>query len=390
MRVVEPIAIVGIGCRLPGGVRNPEHLWRLLADGTDAITEVPKDRWDLRSTYHSDPSKPGRMNTRWGGFLNHIDRFDAQFFGISPREAALMDPQQRLLLEVSYEAVEDAGLTVASLFGKPAGVYVGISSFDYGALQLDANDRAGIDAYTTVGGMLCIAANRISYFFNLVGPSLAVDSACSSSLVAVDLACRSIWGGQNELAFAAGVNAMVRPEATIGASKALMLSPDGRCKSFDAGANGFVRAEGVAVIILKPLSRALADRDAIYAVVRATAVNQDGRTAGLTVPNPISQQANMIDGLRLADIPADTVQYIEAHGTGTPVGDPIEAIAIGTVYGKARKPQDRCLVGSSQKQCRPSRSGCRSCWFDQSGALFTASPNTRKSAFQRPKSANCL
>lgn len=215
MRTVEPIAIVGIGCRLPGGVRTPEQLWRLLADSTDAITEVPDSRWHLRSTYHPDRSKPGRMNSRWGGFLDRIDRFDAQFFGISPREAALLDPQQRILLEVAFEAVEDAGLTLASLAGKRAGVYVGISTFDYATLQLDAHERSTIDAYTTLGGMLCMAANRISYFFNLIGSSLALDSACSSSLVAVDLACRSIWDGQSELAFAAGVNAMLRPEGTL-------------------------------------------------------------------------------------------------------------------------------------------------------------------------------
>ena len=346
MRTVEPIAIVGIGCRLPGGVRTPEQLWRLLADSTDAITEVPDSRWHLRSTYHPDRSKPGRMNSRWGGFLDRIDRFDAQFFGISPREAALLDPQQRILLEVAFEAVEDAGLTLASLAGKRAGVYVGISTFDYATLQLDAHERSTIDAYTTLGGMLCMAANRISYFFNLIGSSLALDSACSSSLVAVDLACRSIWDGQSELAFAAGVNAMLRPEGNIGESKASMLSPEGRCKSFGGGANGFVRGEGAAVVILKPFVRAVADRDHIYALVRATTVNQDGRTEGLTVPNPASQEANMVAALRLANIAPETIQYIEAHGTGTAVGDPIEAAAVGKVYGRARKAHERCLIGS--------------------------------------------
>jgi acyl transferase domain-containing protein len=213
MSTVEPIAIVGIGCRLPGGVRSPDDLWDLLAGSVDAITEVPKDRWHLPAVYHPDPSKSGRMNTRCGGFLDNIDRFDEQFFGISPREATPADPQQRLLLEVAYEAAEDAGLTLAALAGTRAGVYVGISSFDYSFLQ---NDRAIIDAYTNLGSALCIAANRISYFFNLLGPSLAVDTACSSSLVAVDLACQSIWNGNIELAFAAGVNVILRPEASIG------------------------------------------------------------------------------------------------------------------------------------------------------------------------------
>src|SRR5262249_23730716 len=192
----------------------------------------------------------------------------------------------------------------------------------------------------------CVAANRISYFFNLIGPSLAVDTACSSSLVAAHLGCRSIWNGECELAFVAGVNLMLRPEPTIAASKASMLSPDGRCKSFDSRANGFVRSEGVAVVILKPLARALADRDRIYALIRATAVNQDGRTEGITVPNRASQEANLRDALRLADIAPESVQYVEAHGPGTPVGDPIEAAAIGGIYGKARKPEDRCVIGS--------------------------------------------
>jgi acyl transferase domain-containing protein len=344
MQTVEPIAIVGIGVRVPGGVRNPGDLWDLLANSVDAITEVPKDRWHLPAVYHPDPSKPGRMNTRCGGFLDHVDRFDAQFFGISPREAAAADPQQRLLLEVSYEAVEDAGLTLACLAGKRAGVYVGISGFEYSSLQI--NERVTLDAYTNLGSALCVAANRISYFFNLIGPSLAVDTACSSSLIAVDLACRSIWSGDIELAFAAGVNVILRPEASIGFCKASMLAPDGRCKSFDARANGYARGEGVGVVILKPLARALKDRDQIYAVVRATAVNQDGRTEGISVPSRISQEANLREPLRRANIAPESVQYVEAHGTGTPVGDPIEAAALGAVYGRAQKPGDRCVIGS--------------------------------------------
>ena len=343
---VEPIAIIGIGCRLPGGVRNTEDLWKLLVDGVDAVVEVPEDRWHLPSLYHPDPAKPGRMITRRGGFLDQIDKFDAEFFGINPREAARADPQQRLLLEVAYQAVEDAGLTLPALSGRRVGVYIGISTWDYSFLQVKSEERASIDAYTNVGTALCIAANRISYFFNLVGPSLAVDTACSSSLVATHLACRSIWNGENELAFVGGVNVLVQPEVTIGFSKASMLSPDGRCKSFDSRANGYVRGEGAGVVILKPLARALADGDPIYAVIRATAVNQDGRTAGISLPNQASQEANIVDALRLADIRPETVQYVEAHGTGTPVGDPIEAAALGMVYGKARKSGDHCVIGS--------------------------------------------
>src|SRR5919108_84539 len=346
MSGIEPIAIIGIGCRLPGGVRSPDDLWTLLAGGVNGVVEVPDDRWNLTATYHPDSSRPGRANTRWGGFLDEIDRFDAQFFGISPREAEPADPQQRLLLEVAYHVVEDAGLTLAALANRRASVYVGICSWDYSILQLMPEARAGIDAYTNLGSSLCIAANRISYFFNLVGPSLAVDTACSSSLVATHLGCRSIWNGETELAFVGGVNLMLRPELTIGFSKASMLSPDGRCRSFDSRANGYVRSEGAAIVILKPLSRALADRDRIYALIRATAVNQDGRTAGISVPNQAAQQANIMEALRLADLAPNSVQYVEAHGTGTPVGDPIEAAALGAVYGKARQPEERCLIGS--------------------------------------------
>jgi acyl transferase domain-containing protein/short-subunit dehydrogenase/acyl carrier protein len=344
MQTIEPIAIVGIGVRLPGAVKSPQDLWELLVNGVDAITEVPEDRWHLSAMYHPDLSKPGRINTRFGAFLEHIDRFDAPFFGISPREAAAIDPQQRLLLEVSYQAVEDAGLTLAFLSGRNAGVYVGISSFDYAHIQL--NERAGIDAYTNLGNSLSIAANRLSYFFNLAGPSLAIDTACSSSLVALDLACRSIWKGDIEFAFVAGVNVILRPETSIGFSKASMLAPDGRCKSFDAHANGYVRGEGAAVVILKPLARALAERDHIYSVIRGTAVNQDGRTKGISVPNQGAQEANLRSTLQLARIAPESVQYVEAHGTGTPVGDPIEAAALGAVYGKARPSGDRCVIGS--------------------------------------------
>jgi amino acid adenylation domain-containing protein/thioester reductase-like protein len=346
MSAVEPIAIIGIGCRLPGGVRSPDDLWKLMINGVDAITEVPPTRWHLPAMYHPDPSRPGRMYSRWGGFLDHIDQFDAQFFGITPREAAPADPQQRLLLEVAYEAVEDAGLTMPALAGRPVGVFVGISSYDYGAMQLNPTDRGTIGPYTNLGSALCIAANRISYFFNLIGPSLAVDTACSSSLVATHLACQSIWTGESELAFAAGVNAILRAEGTIGGAKASMLAPDGRCKSFDARANGYVRSEGAAVVILKPLARAMANCDHIYSVIRATAVNQDGRTDGISVPNRASQEANLRTALRLADIAPASVQYVEAHGTGTPVGDPIEAAALGAVYGQARKRDERCVIGS--------------------------------------------
>jgi acyl transferase domain-containing protein/NADPH:quinone reductase-like Zn-dependent oxidoreductase/SAM-dependent methyltransferase/acyl carrier protein len=346
MKSREPLAIVGIGCRFPGDVQSPDQLWKLLAEGVDAITEVPANRWDIASFYHPDPTKPGRAYARWGGFLEDVDQFDARFFGISPREAAKADPQQRLLLEVAYEALEDAGIPQERIAGSTGGVFVGISSYDYGGMQYRENERSGIDAYTNVGAALCIAANRISYLFDLRGPSLAVDTACSSSLVAAHLACQSIWDGKCELAFVAGVNLILRPEVTIGFSKASMLAPDGRCKSFDARANGYVRAEGCGVVIVKPLLRALDERDSIYAVIRATAVNQDGRTAGICVPNEVAQEAMLREALCEAGIYPEGIQYVEAHGTGTSVGDPIEARALGNVLGKQRATGSYCLIGS--------------------------------------------
>ena len=325
MSSVEPIAIIGIGCRTPGGAKNPDDLWNLLAGGVDAIGEIPADRWNSSAMYHPDASRPGRMIARQGGFMDRVDQFDAQFFGITPREAAAADPQQRLLLEVAYEAVEDAGLSLASLAGTRAGVHVGLCAYDYGALQLISIERANIDAYTNLGLAMSIVANRVSYFFNLLGPSLVVDTACSSSLVAAHLGCQCIWNGESDLEFVAGVNVILRPELGIGFSKASMLAPDGRCKAFDSRADGFVRSEGVMVAILKPLAKALDDGDRIYAVIRSTSVNQDGRTNGITVPSADAQEANIVEALRFADIAADSVQYVEAHGTGTPVGDPIEA-----------------------------------------------------------------
>ena len=346
MLTIEPVAIIGIGCRFPGGVKSADDLWELLREGRDAIIDIPSDRWHVPAVYHPDPAKPGRMIARQGGFIDQIDHFDSEFFGISPREAARADPQQRLMLQVAYQAVEDAGLTMNSLAGRRAGVYVGISTWDYSFLQSKSEERSSIDAYGNVGTALCISANRISYFFNLVGPSLAVDTACSSSLVATHLACRGLWNGETELAFVGGVNLLVQPDVTIGFSKASMLSPDSRCKSFDSRANGYVRSEGAGIIILKPLKRALVDGDKIYAVIRATAVNQDGRTPGISVPSQASQESNIVDALRLAEISPETIQYVEAHGTGTPVGDPIEAAAIGATYGRSRDRAERCVVGS--------------------------------------------
>ncbi|WP_414587921.1 SDR family NAD(P)-dependent oxidoreductase [Scytonema sp. PCC 10023] len=340
----EPIAIIGIGCRFPGGANSPETFWKLLQEGVDAITQVPADRWNVDTFYDLDTAKPGKIRTRWGGFIEKIDEFDAQFFGISPREASRMDPQQRLLLEVATEALEDGGQVPEGLAGSNTGVFIGICGSDYNDIQL--SDRNSIDAYTNLGGVNCITANRISYVFNFTGPSMAVDTACSSALVAVHLACRSIWNGDCNQALAGGVNALLKPEASIGFSKASMLSPDGRCFSFDARANGYVRAEGAGIVVLKPLSRAIADKDPIYAVIRGTAVNQDGHTNGITVPSDKAQAAALRSACHSAGVEPEQIQYVEAHGTGTSVGDPIEANALGATVGSNRPPGDYCIIGS--------------------------------------------
>ena len=338
----EPIAIVGMGCRFPGA-EGPRAFWRLLRGGVDAVEEVPGDRWDVDAFYDPEP-KPGRMTTRRGGFVRGVDRFDAAFFGIAPREAARMDPQQRLLLEVAWEALEDAGIDVSGLAGTAAGVFVGISTSDYGQLQF--TDPALGDAYAGTGGALSIAANRLSYVLDLRGPSLAVDTACSSSLVALHLACASLRAGECELALAGGANLLLSPNVTVNFSQAGFMAPDGRCKAFDAAADGYVRGEGAGVVVLKPLSRALADGDRVHALVLATAVNQDGRSNGLTAPNGGAQEAVLREAYRRAGVAPAAVQYVEAHGTGTALGDPIEARALGAVVGAGRDGGPPCRIGS--------------------------------------------
>jgi 3-oxoacyl-(acyl-carrier-protein) synthase/acyl carrier protein len=339
----EPIAIIGMGCRFPGA-SDPTAFWRLLRNGEDAIREVPPDRFDQHAFYDPDPAAPGKMNTRWGGFLDEVDQFDPHFFGISPREAARMDPQQRLLLEVTWEALQDAGQVPERLAGSPTGVFIGIATNDYGRLQWNDLDR--IDAYAGTGNALSIAANRISYLLDFRGPSLAIDTACSSSLVAVHLACCSLRNGESTLALAGGVNLILSPAIAINFTKAGAMAPDGRCKAFDARANGYVRSEGAGVVVLKPLSRALADGDPIHAVIRGSAVNQDGRSNGLMAPNPLAQEAVLREAYRQAAVSPGKIHYIEAHGTGTLLGDPIEARALGAVLGVERPPGQPCALGS--------------------------------------------
>ena len=340
------VAIVGIGCRFPGGVDSPVTYWRLLADGVDAVGEPPADRLDLDELYDPDPGATGKLYTRAGGYLEQVDGFDAGFFGLAPREVRRMDPQQRLLLEVVWEAFEHGGQVPASLAGSRSGVFVGISAHDYVDIQVLPEHRHRIDSHVNAGSALCIAANRISYLFDLRGPSFAVDTACSSSLTAVHLACRSLATGESELAVAAGVGILLAPEVTIGFCKASMLSPDGRCRAFDAAANGYVRSEGAGAVVLKPLERALADGDPITAVIRGSAVNQDGRTTGLSLPNAAAQEAMLREALDDAGLSRDDVGYVEAHGTGTPAGDPLEAQAIGAALGRPAGEGPPLLIGS--------------------------------------------
>jgi acyl transferase domain-containing protein len=341
----EPIAIVGMGCRFPGGADTPEAFWKLLHDGKDAITEVPQDRWNLETYYSSTPDTPGKICNRYGGFVPHLQEFDAQFFRIAPREALSLDPQQRLLLEVSWEALENAGLAPEGLMGTQTGVFVGICSIDYWH-RLLARKPTEIDAYLTTGNTHSLASGRLSYIFGLNGPSLSIDTACSSSLVAVHLACKSLRDRECDLALAGGVNRILSPETSINFSKAKMLSPEGRCKTFDASANGFVRAEGCGVIVLKRLSDAVDSKDNILAVIYGSAINQDGRTSGLTVPNGPSQQAVIRQALSNSSLEANQVSYIETHGTGTALGDPIEVGAIAEVFAKERSLDEPLIIGS--------------------------------------------
>ena len=339
----EPVAVVGMGCRFPGGADHPESFWKLLRAGTDAITEVPADRWNWRDYYDPDPAAPGKMTTRWGGFIGQVDSFDAAFFGISPREALHLDPQQRLFLEVAYEALDDAGLARERLGGSRTGVFVASYHNDYGQAQYAA--PAVIDAYTSTGTAHSVLANRLSYLLDLRGPSVSIDTACSSSLVAVHLGCESLRAGESNVAVVGGVSLMLTPEMTVALSKWGFLTEDGRCKTFDARANGFVRGEGCGVIVLKRLSDALADDDTVLALVRGSAVNQDGRSNALTAPNGLAQQAVVREALARAGAAPDDISYIEAHGTGTALGDPIEVEALAEVF--APRPADRrCVIGS--------------------------------------------
>ncbi|MBD2385059.1 type I polyketide synthase [Cylindrospermum sp. FACHB-282] len=342
----EPIAIVGMGFRFPGGVKDPETFWQLLHNGVDAITEIPADRWDVEHYYDPDPDAPGKIYTRHGGFLDQVDQFDPEFFGIAPLEAMDMDPQQRLLLEVTWEALENAGLAPERLKGTQTGLFVGISSDDYAQLSVTFDDLNRLDAYRGLGNARSIAVGRLAYILDLQGLTMQLDSSCSSSLLGIHVACQSLRSGECNLALAGGVNLMLSPINTILGCKLRALSTDGRCKTFDAAADGYVRGEGCGMVVLKRLSDAIADGDNILALIRGSAANHDGKSNGLTAPNGSAQEAVIKQALANARVKPEQIQYVEAHGTGTPLGDPIEVLALGKVLGQGRSEQEPLIIGS--------------------------------------------
>jgi acyl transferase domain-containing protein/NADPH:quinone reductase-like Zn-dependent oxidoreductase/NADP-dependent 3-hydroxy acid dehydrogenase YdfG len=345
-RAHEPIAVIGIGCRLPGGVVDPASYWQLLLQGVDATCEVPPGRWDVDRYYDPNPDAPGKTYVRRGGYLERVDTFDPQFFGISPREAAVMDPQQRLLLEVAWEALEHAGEPPRSLEGSRTGVFVAVATNDYWNLQVRQNELTCVGLYHGSGIANSVASGRSSYVFGLVGPAVTVDTACSSSLVAVHLACKSVLNDECRMAIAGGVNVILAPENRIIFAKSKLLARDGRCRTFDAEADGFAEAEGCALIVLKRLSDAIADGNRVLAVIRGSAMNQDGPSSGLTAPNGPSQESVVRSALAAGGVKPFEVGYVEGHGTGTTLGDPIEVQALAAALGPGRDRENPLWIGS--------------------------------------------
>ncbi|MEM7344954.1 MAG: beta-ketoacyl synthase N-terminal-like domain-containing protein, partial [Chloroflexota bacterium] len=341
--VNEPIAIIGMGCRLPGGVQTPDEFWQLLVNGVETVTDIPTDRWDVSAYYDPTPDTPGKMYTRQGAFLKQVDQFDPQFFGISPREAVGMDPQQRLLLEVSWEALEQAGQAPERLQRTPTGVFIGLGSDDYAHLNLNQTEP---DPYSSLGNNRGVAAGRIAYVLGLQGPAMQVDTTCSSSLLAIHLAAESLKSGQCNLALAGGVSLMLSPETTVGLCSLKALAPDGRSKPFASNADGYGRGEGCGVVILKRLSEAERDNDNILAIIQGSAVNHDGQSNGLTAPNGTAQTTLLKTALHQAQTTANQLQYIETHGTGTVLGDPIEVMAINNVVNQHQNRETPLLIGT--------------------------------------------
>jgi len=342
----EPIAVVGMGCRFPGGANDPGSYWRLLRDGRDVVTEAPRDRWDLDQVYDPDPDAPGKICTRWGAFLQDIDQFDATLFGISQAEADSMDPQQRILLETSWEALEASGIPPLGLVGTRTGVFIGIFESAYAELRARQGDLSTITDSLVSGVAHCMAAGRLSFLLGLQGPSFAVDTSCSSALVATHLACQALASGECDVALAGGVNVMLSLDWLVSMCRTRAVAPDGRCKAFDASANGIVKGEGCGVVVLKRLSDAEAAGDRILALIRGSAVNHDGRSASFTAPNGKAQQAVMRQALSVAGVSPGDVGHLEAHGTGTVLGDPIEVEAAAAVLGEGRRAGDRAWLTS--------------------------------------------
>lgn len=344
----EPIAIIGMACRFPGGVNDPEGLWQLLIEGRDGIGEIPRGRWDVERFFDSDPNAAGKMSTSRGGFIDDVDAFDPLFFGMSPKEAVYVDPQQRLMLEVAWEALENAQLLPEQLHGSRTGVLVGISTMDYCNLISELLPKEEISRHIGTGTAFSPAAGRIAYLLGLTGPAMAVDTACSSSLVATHLAVESLRRGETDLMIVGGAGLILSPMNSITFSKARMLAADGRCKPFSDAADGYGRGEGVAAVILKRLSDAQRDGDSILALIRGSAVNQDGASGGLTIPNGPAQQAVVRQALASGRVDAADISYVETHGTGTSLGDPIELGALGAVFRNTHDSSQPLLVGAAK------------------------------------------
>jgi acyl transferase domain-containing protein/acyl carrier protein len=342
------IAIIGMACRFPGQASTPDAFWQLLSQGQHATTDIPPQRWQSEAYYDPSPETPGKMYTRAGCFLDDVAGFDANFFGISPREATRMDPQQRLLIEVTWEAIENAGLAMSALAGSPTGVFIGMmNTHEYSQLQMQQQEAAyRDDPHAGTGSASSVASGRLAYLFDWQGPTLTVDTACSSSLVSLHLACQSLRKGECTVAVVGGVNTVLLPETMVNACKMGMLAPDGHCKTFDAGADGFGLGEGCAVVVLKPLAEALADKNPLLAIIRGSAVNQDGRSNGMTAPNKLAQVAVIRQALARAGVNPWDIDYVEAHGSGTSLGDPIEIAALEAVFAEGRSAEQPLQVGA--------------------------------------------
>jgi len=342
------VAVIGIDCRFPGA-GGPAQFWENLAGGVNSIREIPPDRWDGR-TYFGDPHEPNKTNSKWGGFIDDVDKFDAEFFRISPAEAQLMDPQQRLMLELCWGCLEDAGYVPESLSGTDTGVFVGVAGLDY--RELLETKAPTVEAHRSTGNYLSLVANRVSYFLNLHGPSMPYDTACSSALFATHYAIRSINSGESSMALVGGINILLAPTTYIAFAKTGMLSPSGQCRTFDAGADGYVRGEGGGVILLKSLKEAIQDNDRIYGIIKGSALNHGGKSQTLTSPNAYAQSQVIQEAYKRAGISPDRISYIEAHGTATPKGDPLEISGLKRAWRYLEKhfsvkvEENTCGIGS--------------------------------------------